>query len=244
MDTYILLNWSSVLATGAPLVVDVGYGAYPWTALEMYERWQEVNPNLRLLGVEIDSERVAAAQPYAHPPVVDFRLGGFNLSDILGGQQAQVIRVYNVLRQYEESAVPDALSLMARALAPGGILIEGTSTPTGRLVVFDVYQKTESHLHHRQLVFGTNFRSPIDVTDFQTILPKRLIHRMREEKLSRFFESWRRALILARGRGIVFPRRQWVEAGKMLRTQFTYPVDVRPRLLRRGFLVIQERLSC
>lgn len=231
-----------MLATGAPLVVDVGYGAYPWTALEMYERWQAVNPNLRLLGVEIDAERVAAALPYARPPVIDFRLGGFNLYDVLGGQQAQAIRVYNVLRQYDESAVPDALSLMARALAPGGILIEGTSTPTGRLAAFDVYQKTDTRLQHQELVFGTNFRSPIDVTDFQAILPKRLIHRMQEEKPSRFFEGWQRALILARGRGMVSPRRQWVEAGKILRLQF--PVDVRPRILRRGFLVIRERFSC
>ncbi|MBZ0307523.1 MAG: hypothetical protein K8I82_15765, partial [Anaerolineae bacterium] len=208
-------------------------------ALEMYERWQAVNPNLRLLGVEIDPERVAAAQPYAQPPTIEFRLGGFNLYD---EQQAQVIRVYNVLRQYEESAVPDALWLMAQRLAPGGILLEGTSTPTGRLVAFDVYQKTDTCLQHRELVFGTNFRSPIEVADFQAILPKRLIHRMREEKLSRFFESWQRALILARGRGMVSPCRQWVEAGKNLRTQF--PVDFRPRILRRGFLVIRDRLSC
>lgn len=65
VDAYIALAHTGVLSSRSPLVVDVGYGAYPWTALEMFERWLPINPRLRLLGLEIDSERVAVAQPYA-----------------------------------------------------------------------------------------------------------------------------------------------------------------------------------
>lgn len=240
VDTYILLNWSSVLAAGAPLVVDLGYGAYPWTALEMVERWRAVNPNSRLLGVEIDPERVAAALPYAEPGTIDFRAGGFNLTAVLAGEKARLIRAFNVLRQYEEAAVPDVLKLMSASLETGGVLIEGTSTPTGRLVAFDMYRKTDD-LQHRELVFGTNFREPISVTDFQAILPKRLIHQMRDPKVAVFFEAWHRALLRARGRGYRHPRRQWVTAARILAE--AYPVDLRRRILHRGFLAVRDALS-
>src|SRR5690606_19448611 len=80
IDTYILLTHASALTSGAPLIVDVGYGAYPWTALEMFERWLPLNPRLRLLGLEIDADRVSAAQPYIQTGRIDFQLGGFNIA--------------------------------------------------------------------------------------------------------------------------------------------------------------------
>lgn len=233
MDVYILLAWSTVLMGGSPLVVDVGYGAYAWTALEMLVRWQTINPKLRLLGIEIDPERVANALPYADPPHVDFKLGGFNL--VLGGEKARVIRAYNVLRQYEESAVLDALHTLSASLEQGGILIEGTSTPTGGLVAFDIYRHP---LQHQALVFGTNFHQPINPTHFQAILPKRLIHHMTDETPAAFFDTWRQAL--ARVRHYANPRRQWIEAGNLLAVH--YPIDTRPSILRRGFLVVKTSL--
>src|SRR5258708_9893920 len=156
----------------------------------MRERWLRINPALRVLGVEIDPERVAAALPYAQPPTIDFRLGGFNLVDVLRNDRACVIRCYNVLRQYDESAVDPALATMAQALQPDGVLIEGTSNPSGRLVAFDVYQRSEIGLSHRSLVFGSNFRAPVEPVDFQAILPKRLIHHMRDSVPSAFFSRW------------------------------------------------------
>src|SRR5258708_15518968 len=104
VDIYVALAFSGILRGGSPLVIDVGFGAYPWTTLEMRERWLPMNPDLRVLGVEIDPERVEAALTYANPPAVDFKLGGFNLADVLGSQRARLIRCYNVLRQYEETA--------------------------------------------------------------------------------------------------------------------------------------------
>lgn len=241
VDIYILLAWSSVLSGHSPLIIDLGYGAYPWTALEMLARWRTFNPTLRLLGVEIDPERVAAALPFAEPGQIEFKIGGFNLSNLLNGEQAQVIRAYNVLRQYEEAAVEDALQLMAQALAPGGILIEGTSTPTGGLVAFDVYQKIGNQLEHLELVLGTNFSDlPIEITHFQAILPKRLIHHMQDEKPAAFFSLWRQALTIARSQSIVDPRQQWIEAALRLSQQ--YRIDTRQRILRRGFLAIREML--
>ncbi len=243
IDTYIALAHAQTLTAGSPLVVDVGYGAQAWTALEMWERWQNINPHLRLLGIEIDAERVAAALPYEQPGSIDFRLCGFNVRDVLNGQPARVIRAYNVLRQYDESAVPDALATMARALEPDGLLIEGTSTPTGRLVVFDVYRKTPEALQHVEIVFGTNFRDLADPVDFQAILPKRLIHHALDARPAAFFAAWQQALLLARGMGQGGVRQRWQTAAHLLREKYGYPVDMRRRIVRRGFLVLRDTLA-
>jgi hypothetical protein len=241
VDTYIALAWSHILTHGSPLVVDVGYGAQAWTALEMYERWLPFNPHLRLLGVEIDPERVAAAQPYGQPGVIDFKLGGFNLKDILGGEQARVIRAYNVLRQYSEADVPAALHMMGEALQPGGILIEGTSTPTGRMVAFDLYRKlSQSGIMHSEIIFGTNFHEAVDPVDFRAILPKRLIHHAYDEAPARFFEFWGKALALARGAGKTGRRERWIYAAHVVKTR--YPLDIRMRIVRRGYLVLRDPL--
>lgn len=244
VDTYIALTHSICLSGTSPLVVDVGYGAQAWTAIEMWERWLPFNPRLRLLGVEIDPERVAAAQPYAQPGVLDFRLGGFNLTDVLGGEQATIIRAYNVLRQYEEQAVADTLYKMGQGLAIGGLLIEGTSTPSGNIVAFDVYEKlTDGALAHRELVFGTNFRQWVMPVHFQAILPKRLIHHMQDERPAAFFEAWQQALQLARGMGQIGQRQQWQLAAHLLHERFGYPIDFRRRILRRGYLSIRTSLT-
>src|SRR5258708_28197172 len=92
VDVYVALALSHCLTSGVPLVVDIGFGAYPWTTLEMRARWLAINPALRVVLVEIDPEPVAAAVPYAQPPEISFRLGGFNLDDVLQGQLIRLIR--------------------------------------------------------------------------------------------------------------------------------------------------------
>lgn len=237
---YTALAYPGALTGSSPLVVDLGFAAFPWTTLEMYARWTALNPALRVTGLEIDPERVAAAQPYADPPRVRFGLGGFNVKDALGGEQARVIRAFNVLRQYDEGAVGGALAAMAEALRPDGLLIEGTSTPSGRLVAFDVYRRNDGvGLAHEALVFGTNFRAHAAPVDFQAILPKRLIHHMRDPGPASFFAAWQRAQALARGaaRG---RRAEWMATARMLAA--AYPVDVRERLTRRGYLAVRAPL--
>ncbi len=243
VDVYVALAWPEVLAGKSPLVVDLGFGAFPWTTLEMAGRWRRINPRLRFLGVEIDPERVAAALPFAEPPGIDFKLGGFNLTDLLGAERARVIRCYNVLRQYDEAAVAAALDRMAEALEVGGLLIEGTSNPTGRMVAFELYRRTPTGLERLETVFGTNFREVLEPVDFQTILPKRLIHRMLDDAPARFFAAWKQARAVARGQGHAGVRRNWTEAGRLLRERFGYPADVRRRLLRRGFLAVRMDLG-
>lgn len=240
IDVYVALALESLLVGGVPLIVDVGYGVYPWTTLEMWERLLRLNARLRVLGVEIDPERVATAQPYAAPPYIDFQLGGFDLLRVLNGQRARLIRCYNVLRQYDERAVAPALAEMALALEENGVLIEGTSNPSGRLVAFDVYRMQKDQLSHEALVFGTNFRAPVEAVDFQAILPKRLIHHMRDPVPAAFFEAWQREFVLLRAPD-ADPRRVWIAAANNLRQH--HPVDSRPGLIRRGYVCARTALT-
>ena len=108
--------------------------------------------------------------------------------------------------------------------------------------MFDLYIRCEQGLRHAGLVFGTNFRGPVEPSDFQAILPKRLIHHMRNPEPVAFFGAWETAYALARGRGQL-GRQQWATAATLLRTQYGYPVDRRARIIRRGFVTLQGDLQ-
>lgn len=113
-----------------PLVVDLGFGASPVTVVELRARLAAaVRPDIRVVGLEIDPVRVAAAAPAADPPGLTFGRGGFELA----GLRPDLVRAFNVLRQYDESAVPGAWRMIGAALAPGGLLVEGTCDELGRL---------------------------------------------------------------------------------------------------------------
>jgi tRNA G46 methylase TrmB len=87
-----------------PVVVDLGYGGTPVTTLELRARLARLRPDVRVVGVEIDPARVAAADPVADPPGLTFVRGGFELA----GLRPVLVRALNVLRQYDEAEVPAA----------------------------------------------------------------------------------------------------------------------------------------
>lgn len=126
-----------------PLVIDLGFGASAVTALELRQRLATVRPDVEVRGLEIDPERVAAADrelaavragatPFDPDARVSFGLGGFEVP-VPGGRRPAVIRALNVLRQYDEDEVAGAWRTMADRLAPGGMLVEGTCDELGRV---------------------------------------------------------------------------------------------------------------
>lgn len=130
VDSWIADRCANVLATADdPLIVDLGFGATPITAVELRSRLVAVRADVRVVGLEIDPVRVADAHSSAAPPGLTFGRGGFELA----GLRPVVVRAFNVLRQYDESAVPGAWARMIGALAPGGFLVEGTCDERGRL---------------------------------------------------------------------------------------------------------------
>ncbi|MCB0121287.1 MAG: hypothetical protein KDE58_03530, partial [Caldilineaceae bacterium] len=217
--------------------VDLGYGAEPFTTLESAARLRRLNPTLPVLGVEIDATRVAAALPYADS-LTHFRLGGFNLP-LQAGERVRLVRAFNVLRQYEESAVADAYAMLAQQVVPGGLLIEGTSDPFGRLWVAHVMRRQPAAPSwlHEATVFSTNFRTGFDPSEFQAILPKDLIHRMVPgEPIYDFFQAWKRATLESIG-AKTWGVRQWFATSAQGLAARGYRVDLRHRWLKRGYLL-------
>lgn len=224
------------------LFVDLGYGAEPFTTLETASRFRRISPTLSLLGVEIEAERVARALPFADD-LTDFRLGGFNLP-LRPGETVRAMRAFNVLRQYEEKDVLPAWQQMARGVLPGGLLVEGTSNPFGSILAANVLRRQpdggDSPWRLEALVFYTNFRLGFDPAEFQTILPKNLIHRVIPgEAIHRFFENWKAAC--AENAPVkTFGLRPWFSASARGLAGRGYAIRLQKRWLNRGWLIWQN----
>ncbi len=117
-----------------PVVVDLGYGASPVTAVELHDRLLRVRADVEVVGVEIDPERVAGAKALERPGL-RFVRGGFEVP-VPGGRRPVVVRAFNVLRQYDEAEVGDAWARVVARLAPGGLLVDGTCDELGRLAAW------------------------------------------------------------------------------------------------------------
>ena len=157
-----------------PLVVDLGYGASPITTVEMFQRMREhVRTDLEVVGIEIDPERVQAAQSLAQS-CLSFRKGGFEIP-LVGNRQPIMIRAFNVLRQYDEAEVAGAWATMAARLAPQGVLVEGTCDEIGRLSTWVAVRSGETSPETFSMSMQLN--SIEQPSDIAPRLPKALIHR-------------------------------------------------------------------
>jgi len=226
------------------MFVDLGYGFDARTTLESASCFRQVNPDLRILGVEIDKERVEAALPFADEKTF-FRLGGFNLP-LKEGEHVRLIRVFNVLRQYEEKDFAPAYDGLAQYMLPGGLMIEGTSNPFGSIWVANVVRRTlesdslpsgNQNWRFEALVFSTNFRNGLDVEEFQTILPKNLIHHVVPgEPIYDFFEAWKQCAAETASMKI-YGERQWFIAAAERLEKRGYAFASQRKWLSKGFLI-------
>ena len=187
---------------GPPLVVDPGYGASPVTTVELHARVRGVRPDAQVVGLEIDPERVEAAQG-ATADGLRFARGGFELA----GLRPDVVRAFNVLRQYEEPAALQAWERLCAGLAPGGLLVEGTCDETGRLASWVVLGPEGP----RSLVLAAHLPALQRPSQLAERLPKALIHRnVPGERvhalLGALDDAWDRAAAVA----AYGPRQRWV----------------------------------
>lgn len=240
VDNFILLYEPSLLTRttllAESLFVDLGYGFDARTTLESAVRFRRVNPDLKILGVEIDKERVEAALPFADEKTF-FRLGGFNLP-LQPGEIVRLIRAFNVLRQYEEKDFAPAYERLAEYVLPGGLMIEGTSTPFGGVWAANLARRVESgQWSFEALVFSTNFHAGFDVEEFQTILPKNYIHRVvAGEPIYDFFEAWKRSAAET-SHAKVFGLKQWFSASVESLARKGFDVDCHKKWLSKGYLI-------
>lgn len=189
-----------------PLVVDLGYGAAPVTAVELFTRLRSVRPDVEVVGIEIDPARVAAAAPLARPGL-DFRQGGFELP--LDGRRPVVVRAFNVLRQYDEDEYAAYWDEVRRRLAPGGVFIDGTCDEIGRRATWATLDSDGPVSLSVSLRFGA-FALPSDVAER---LPKALIHRnVPGERVHAYLRALDKAWLDAAALASFGNRQRWTAA--------------------------------
>ena len=178
-----------VLKKPNPVVVDLGYGASPITAIELQDRLAKVNQAVQVVGVEIEKDRVARGKEVERPGLT-FLLGGFETPLPTGIQSADVIRAFNVLRQYGEDEVLAAWALMQSRLSAEGVLIEGTCDEIGRLSSWISITKDGPKIFTISIHLGS-LEQPSKVAER---LPKALIHHnVPGERIHSFLEQLDRA---------------------------------------------------
>ncbi|MBX7265075.1 class I SAM-dependent methyltransferase [Micromonospora sp. Llam7] len=230
-------NWIVETCAGAlraapdPLVVDLGYGATPVTAVELRARLAAgVRADVRVVGLEIDPVRVADARPAADPPGLTFARGGFELA----GLRPILVRAFNVLRQYDESEVAGAWATVTAGLAPGGLLVEGTCDELGRLggwVLLDAEGP-------RSLTLAARLATLDGPAELAERLPKALIHRnvpgeRIHDLIGALDDAWRAAA----GYAAFGPRQRWLHTVSAVRAR-GWPILDRPRRWRLGELTV------
>jgi hypothetical protein len=230
MDRWIAAAHGAELRRAAdPVAVDLGYGAAPWTAVELLARLRTVAPRARLVGVEIEPARVAAAKPYERDGLV-FRHGGF---EIPLPQRPLLIRAANVLRQYDESEVAGVWERLCARLADGGLLVEGTCDEIGRRHVW-VALGPEGP---RTVTFATRLGSLERPSDLAERLPKALIHRnVPGEPVHAFLRDFDRAWAAAAPYASYGARQRWIRSVRDLGAD--WPVTDGPGRWRQGEVTV------
>ena len=227
VDNYIAYRCERLLqAAAVPLIVDLGYGATPVTAVELRGRLAAaVRADVAVVGLEIDPVRVTDAQPHADPPRLQFRRGGFELA----GLCPVVVRAFNVLRQYPEAEVAAAWRTMTRT---GALLVEGTCDELGRIAAWAVVEDGTP----RTLTLSARLPDLRSPATFAERLPKALIHHNVpghpvHDLLHALGRAWETE---ATPFG---PRQRWLSTVRRMREQ-GWPVLDGPARWRRGEMTV------
>ncbi|MEU6175026.1 class I SAM-dependent methyltransferase [Streptantibioticus parmotrematis] len=235
MDRWIAATQAARLrrAEPAPVSVDLGYGAAPWTAVELLERLRAVRADARVVGIEIDPARVAAAVPYERPGLA-FAHGGFEVP-LPDGVRPTLIRAANVLRQYDEAEVAAVWARLCGRLAPDGLLVEGTCDEIGRRHVWVALGPAGP----RTVTFATRLGSLERPSDLAERLPKALIHRnVPGERVHAFLTDFDRAWAAAAPFAALGARQRWIRAVRALRDG-GWPLADGPTRWRQGEITVR-----
>lgn len=211
--------------TDRPIAVDLGYGDRPYTTVEWARRLRTVRPDIAVVGLEIDPDRVVPDRDG-----VTFRRGGFELA----GRRPTLLRAINVLRQYPEDAVAPAWSRLLSGLQPGGLLIEGTCDELGRHCSW-VMLDGDGPVSFTLAWDPASIARP---SDLAPRLPKALIHHnVPGEPIHDLLSAADRAWDTAAGHTPFGPRVRWRAALALLRSAGV-PVTVPTRRIRDNVLTV------
>ena len=165
---------------------------------------RRLRADVSVLGLEIDPARVLPPRDGVH-----FAVGGFELA----GHRPNLVRAFNVLRQYDVSQVHDAWQLVCSRLAPGGLFVEGTCDELGRRCSWVLLDADGP----QSLTLAWDPHHTARPSDLAERLPKALIHRnvpgeAIHDLLRMADDAWDRAAAWA----TYGPRIRWREARRLL----------------------------
>ena len=217
----------------APLVVDLGFGASPVTTVQLRDRLAAVCPNVRVLGLEIDPERVEAARGFEGPGLA-FAVGGFEVPRSDPSDRPVLNRAFNVLRQYEESATQPAWDLLRSRLHARGIVVDGTCDEVGRLASWITLDAGGP----RSLTISLRLAGLLTPGQVAERLPKALIHRnVPGERAHAFLAALDRSWARAAPQAAFGQRQRFVAAAGALREE-GWPLLDSPARWRLGELTV------
>ena len=229
----------------ARLFCDLGFGHESISSREWLELLVRGGAsNIKLLATDIVPQRVRHARRLLEErPMdidekvaqIDFQVSGFNVP-LLHGERVSVMRAMNVLRQYDESGVAAAHMTMAAALKDGGLLLEGTSNPLGKIWTANLLQRVNDRLEHRFLVLAAKFtQRNLSANLFKALLPRSFVNQTRQPLIASFFDTWDRLLVEVVRPMRISIRKQFVLLAEQLyKANFSVRLD--NTLLKRGFL--------
>jgi len=234
VDRYIA-SLPVIRRTTNPIVVDLGYGATPTTAIEMLERLNKENSNTKVVGIEIDRERVERAKPYETQNLL-FGIGGFEvpLPKEITQDTVTVIRAMNVLRQYDEAEVQAAWALMQSRLSSDGLIVEGTCDEIGRIASWVTLDAQGPQL----FTISLRLRGLDKPSKVAERLPKALIHHnVPGEPIYQLLKDLDAAWANHAGLAIFSPSQRWVATCEDLKKQ-GWPINNEAKRWKLGELTI------
>lgn len=193
-----LLERRDGLWAGA-VVVDVGLGMQPWTTVELAEALrQELAQPPEVVGVDVDPELVTTAHAWARPGV-RFDHGDLGWS----AGHARVVRALNVLRDRTEGEVPAAHAALGAGVVPGGVVLEGTCSPSGEVGVVHCLRRAAEGLEREALWMWTDGSQGSAPLLFRDRMPRDLRRWVRHDHpLGQLMAAWMDAYRASAGGGL------------------------------------------
>jgi hypothetical protein len=217
-----------------PIVVDLGYGKNPITTLELKTRLEKLNPQIRVVGIEIDPARVTEAKSFENERL-KFLHGGFEIPNGFDDRSdVDLVRAFNVLRQYDESEVSAAWKKIQSRLSKNGLIVEGTSDEIGRISSWITLDR------ERPLYFTISLKlqgldKPSKVAER---LPKALIHKnIPGNKIHSFLAELDSAWNKAAGFASFGQAQRFVKMCKLM-IDAGWPIQNNPKRWRLGELTV------
>ena len=212
--------------------VDVGLGASAHTTVE-WTTWLRTHwPELQVLGIDNDPQRVHAALTHHGRPGLRYVEASFAPR---AQEPARLVRAINLLRDYCDSEVATAWAAMARDLLPGGLLVEGSTDKQGRVLVAHLLRRRPNLLEHEAMLFATDLSRGFAPPMFRSVLPRALRARTGPgAQVRAFLDHWTAAW--SQGHARAEPPVEFARAAQALRGDGS-PVHSEPSLPQEGILV-------